>query len=283
MTGGTFRRVRVLSPYDREAPIDRKIRSAEALKKQLEAVADKPENREAGSDVYLLDFDIDFANGDGKAVVALGNPDTADHIGVFVPGINNAVGTIHRSLESMSNLRATVRDRTDEPVDRTSTIVWMGYDNPNGGHDSINKAEAKEGAPWLKAFVDGLRKSRAKSEPKPHITVFGHSYGSTVTGLAATQGMKADDIVFLGSPGVGVSATAEDFPQKRIWAARALDDWIKRVAWTGALGSDPMMNRFGARKVPLSGTQNGHSEYFEIGSRGIINFAKILTGQDDLL
>lgn len=157
--------------------------------------------------------------------------------------------------------------------------MWMGYDNPNGVQDAITKGEAKEGAPMLKDFVDALRARHLRPEKPPHITVFGHSYGSTVTGLAAAAGMEADDVVFLGSPGIGVFGKAKDFTQ-RIWAARTkTDHLIKIPAWFQTLGIDPMDSYFGAKKVALGANQRGHSEYFEMGSLGVLNFAKIMTGR----
>lgn len=43
------------------------------------------------------------------------------------------------------------------------------------------------------------------------ISVFGHSYGSVVTSMAAQQGPKADNVVFLGSPGMGGATSVADF------------------------------------------------------------------------
>lgn len=264
--------VSVLSKFDRETTLDRKIRSAKALLNQLE------KSDAAGTPAYLLEFDVDFANGDGRAVVALGDPDTADHIGVLVPGINNAVGSIGGPLDDMRALRSATADLDKRVAENTSTIVWMGYDNPNGFHDAPNRAEAIDAAPFLKRFVNGLRTRHVGGPSAPHITVFGHSYGSAVTGIAALDGMQADDIVFFGSPGVGRFAVdASDFLQKRVWVAIAKGDLIQLAA--GTLGSDPSLSGFGAREIPLSSFQRGHSSYFALQSLGLENFARILIGQ----
>ena len=272
---GAVNPLSIASKFDRESELDRKIRSAEALLDQLE-------KRDAsGTKAYLLDFDTDFAGGDGKAAVALGDPDTADHIGVLVPGTNNAVGSNDRPLRDAERLRSEVGRSVDpQLMERTSTIVWMGYDNPNGVQDAVNRGEANDASPWLKSFVNDLQSRHVGGTDKPHITVLGHSYGSTVTGLAALQGMKADDIVFLGSPGVGRHfVDAKDFKQERIWAARTRRDFIAPVA--GVLGSDPMDKWFGSRHIPLGPEQKDHSDYFAPESKGLINLAKILTARRD--
>ncbi len=269
----------VRSKFDREAAIDRKIRSAEALLEQLTAVTTVKDNRLSPEEVYLLDFDIDFANGDGKAVVAFGDPGTAEHVGVVVPGINNAVGTIDGALGQAAILRATVNRVDPNLMSRTATIAWLGYDNPNGVGDAVNRAEAQQGAPWLKSFVNGLRSGHTTSPKAPHVTVFGHSYGSVVAGMAAFDGMEADDVVVYGSPGIGRSfVTADDFKQ-RIWAAKTKWDMIALAKFIPLMGSNPTSARFGARKVPVGSDQKGHSGYVERRSRAADNFARIMLGK----
>lgn len=275
-----------VSRFDWEAPIERKLRTAKALRDRLCWVANNRQNRLGTGDVYLLDFDLNFAGGDGRAVVALGDPAVAEHVGVLVPGINNAAGTIRGSLSDAAVLRSTVEGFDKDQASRTSTIVWMGYDNPNGLQDGVGRGEAREAAPALKSFIDQLRANRYESVKRPHITVFGHSYGSTVTGKAGLLGMKADDIVFLGSPGVGKSfVDAGDFPQKRVWSALTQWDPISLATLVPVLGTNPAdpFNKFGARTVRMGWNQVGHSAYFTRGARGTLNLAKILVGRSDEL
>jgi pimeloyl-ACP methyl ester carboxylesterase len=142
----------------------------------------------------------------------------------------------------------------------------------------MNRGEAREGAPKLKTFINELRAGHQTSPETPHISVFGHSYGSTVTGLAALAGMKADDVVFYASPGMGkFGSEARDLPQKRIWAAESRSDPINWV--NGFLGTNPAASWFGAREIPLSPENRGHSDYILRDTLGAINFAKILTGK----
>lgn len=86
----------------------------------------------------------------------------------------------------------------------------MGYDAPDntpwgeGGFDArevLDEDAATEGGELLADDLDGLR---ASADDRSHLTLIGHSYGSTTAGHAAhDQPVDVDDIVFLGSPGVG--------------------------------------------------------------------------------
>lgn len=108
--------------------------------------------------------------GDGQAVIALGDPSKAEHIGIVVPGINNALHDVDGPLGNAAALRATVFQRLSEDLGkRTSTIMWLGYDAPNGLLDAGNEAESREGAPSLVKFVDGLRAGHARSAIRPGI------------------------------------------------------------------------------------------------------------------
>lgn len=91
--------------------------------------------------------------------------------------------------------------------------------------------------------------------------------------------MAAEDVVFLGSPGIGSYSKAKDFSQ-RIWAARSKTDFLIRIpAFFATLGNDPVADYFGALRVRLGDAQEGHSEYLEMRSLGVLNFAKIMTGR----
>ncbi|MGH8910757.1 MAG: alpha/beta hydrolase, partial [Egibacteraceae bacterium] len=272
------------------AAVQRRLDGAVNLRRQLEAVVREPRNRLEVRDVYLLGFDADFAGGDGLAVVALGDPSTAEHIGVVVPGTDNTLGNVEGPLSNAAKLRATVdQDIGHDMALRTATVVWLGYDTPQrglvGGRvpvDSTGKSEAEVGAPALRGFVDELRATH-DGPSRPHISVFGHSYGSTVTGMAAAQGMAADDVVLFASPGAGADHASDlNVPPGQVWAARTDDDPIRYGKGFAALDKDPMDTGFGARRVPLDPPpkQSGHSGYYVWDSRGLRNFAQILTGRD---
>ena len=54
----------------------------------------------------------------------------------------------------------------------------------------------------LVPFLQGIGSARGHDV---HLTLLGHSYGSTLAGLALRQSTGVDDVVFFGSPGIGTS------------------------------------------------------------------------------
>ncbi|MEU2689373.1 alpha/beta hydrolase [Streptomyces hygroscopicus] len=166
---------------------------------------------------YLLGFDT---KGIGHAIVANGNPDTADHTAVYVPGTTSNLEKIGGEIGRMEKLwRASDAIAQGQDV---STITWLGYDAPqNIITDSPQSKYADDGGPKLNEFVGGLRAAHV-GDPG-HLTVDGHSYGSTVIGSAARQGhLAADDIFVAGSPGMQVGHASDlDVGEDHVWAADA--------------------------------------------------------------
>lgn len=287
-----------LTPWRRRmTALSREIAGAKNLQRQLEEVAKDPLNRLSPSDVFLMELDTNAGFGDGQAVVALGNPTRAEHIGVVVPGINNSLIDVEKPMVDAAALRSRVADNEAiDAMNRTSAIMWLGYDTPNGLLDATNRAEAREGAPRLERFVDGLRASHARPAIRrgyadrrfrdPHITGLGHSYGSVVAGMARKRGMDVDDLALFGSPGGGVLYGSELAGIHRgVWSTRTPDDPIRWVTprilgqEPKVLGQDPMDSDFGAEHIPLDGDQSGHGRYYDRGSKGLENMAWLLTGR----
>ena len=134
--------------------------------------------------------------------------------------------------------------------------------------------------------------------------VIGHSYGSLVVGKAAARGMNSDvdNVVFVGSPGVGVGDPEDLGPYNggafNVWVGEAPSD---PIADLGRFGGDPgdwADNQFtvsgdGCRSsiggsiswgpIDVSGSQtipsmSAHSCYFNAGTTSLVNMARIGTG-----
>jgi hypothetical protein len=122
------------------------------------------------------------------------------------------------------------------------------------------------------------------------VTVLGHSYGSTVVGYAAMNGLAANDIAFLGSPGVGASSVSQLSPGAgHVWAGMTEHDPIVQTTsgdWFTSDGSSttPYDKAFGANQFGAGSAENvlhAHSTYYQDGSESLRNLGNIATGHYD--
>ncbi|MFI9585166.1 alpha/beta hydrolase [Streptomyces sp. NPDC052236] len=166
--------------------------------------------------------------GNGRAIVAYGNPDTSRNVSAYVPGLGTklngefATGTMKRAFDTASGAR---------DIDPSSaSIVWLGYDAPQDV-DVMSDSDAKRGAPAYNSFMSGLLATNDNADP--HMTAIGHSYGSLTVGQATQQpgGIPgADDIILVGSPGVGVDR-AEDLGvgKQHVFVGAADNDRVTKL------------------------------------------------------
>uniref|UniRef100_A0AAU2V4P1 Alpha/beta hydrolase family protein n=1 Tax=Streptomyces sp. NBC_00003 TaxID=2903608 RepID=A0AAU2V4P1_9ACTN len=268
--------------------------------------------------------------GNGRAIVSYGNPDTSKNVSAYVPGLETGLDKDF-AKNDLKRARDTALDAAS--VDRgttTASIVWLGYDAPQlTGSDDIlanfdvaQTADAKAGAPAYDTFMRGLTVTNENTDP--HLTAIGHSYGSRLVGAAALEpgGIPGvDDIILVGSPGVGVNK-AEDLgvSGSHVFVGAAGNDpvtWApsKKQVLGGALGSvlgpvgtfvggslaapdgnwfgrDPASEAFGATRfavddgpLPFSdgSPTPAHSNYFnpERDPVSAKNIARIVSGHSD--
>ena len=183
------------------------------------------------------------------AAIAIGDPFKADHVSVTVPGVG---GTTRQSIATMtqeaSDLRkeaVRIADKVGES-DNVSAIAWMGYQPPLvvDSWDTVNDGLAQAGAPKLTAFLHDL--DAGSHNPDRTTALFGHSYGSLVSGIALQDGASSvvDNAVLYGSPGFGASSTAQlGMNDHNFFVMTTPDDYLARgaglVAPLHGWGSDP--------------------------------------------
>ncbi|MCX4583828.1 alpha/beta hydrolase [Streptomyces sp. NBC_01481] len=232
-------------------------------------------------EAYLLGFSTE---GDGRAILANGNPDTADHQSVYVPGTTAELGTIEGDINRSVNVWNSADAKAGGQS--VSTITWLGYDAPDSvPKDAPFEHYAYDGAPALNRFLDGLETSHT-GDTAPHRTVIGHSYGTTLVGAAAETGdLNADDVVFAGSPGVKVSGADEmDVPKGHVWNEEAKGDVVPDLGRYGHGGDGlnfriPSDEKFGANQMTTD--TEGHSGYWDEGSTSLKNQALVVVGKGD--
>lgn len=234
--------------------------------------------------------------GDGRIAVVEGNLATAKHIAVTVPGISNNLDNFGDYIDTGVHLKGVTGPDT-------AVVTWLGYDTPVGiglnparmAAEIGNKTLAAAGATALVPFVGGLR----ELNPSASMTVIGHSYGSLVTGLAAKNGLRADNVVFIGSPGVGVNSTA-DFNLPDGAKVYAMEPGAAVHLGSVGAGGDPVSNLghnvhplggvptepgFGATTVDIGNrldVTSSHGAYYDVGSKSLNNLGSIVDGNGPL-
>jgi Alpha/beta hydrolase len=238
---------------------------------------------------YLLRVGTD---GGGRAVVAMGNPDTAGNVATYVPGTGSGLASCGGDL-TRSDRMAYAATKAGSPS--TSVITWVGYDAPPNLLDAASGSYAQHAEHDLSRFEDGLR---ATHDGAPsHNTVIGHSYGTTAVGYAARDGsLNADDLVFVASPGVGVHSpqglhldgVPADQMGQHVYATTAKHDIIHLA--DGVFGPNPSDSGFGARDFASDPGTRGpwytdgysgaaHSQYWDPGNAALENLGRIIAGR----
>lgn len=257
--------------------------------------------------------------GNGRAIVAYGNPDTSKNVSAYVPGLGTKLDDEFVS-DTMKRAQDTALGaRRLDPS--SAAIVWLGYDAPQNV-DVMTKGDAERGAPAYNQFMAGL--SATNENRDPHVTAIGHSYGSLTVGTAAQQSggiPGADDIILLGSPGVDAQkATELGVGKDHVFVGAADNDPVTHLPTKGEaaagwvlggplgvlaardvfdignddvyFGKDPASEAFGARRFQVDdgprmlwerGGFDAHSQYFtpELDPESAKNIARVVAGHPD--
>ncbi|GAA4922618.1 alpha/beta hydrolase [Actinoplanes utahensis] len=243
-----------------------------------------------GPRAYLVKLGLDQ---EGRAVVALGDPDRAGHVLTHVPGMTSDLKSLGGELERAE--RVAVRAGELDPARAASAVLWLDYDAPDFVPEASSARQAEDAAAGLRRFQEGLRAGH-DGEPARQ-TLLGHSYGSLVAGrTAATGPVEADSLVFVGSPGVGVDAVSRlSVPADRVFSTTSATDPIQYAAtapknlvggplavWAGRdelwFGANPSHPGFGAR-IFASQIGAGHLGYWDRDRPALDSLARITLGE----
>jgi hypothetical protein len=231
-----------------------------------------------GGGRQILAFD---PSGKGRAAEVFGDLDRAQRISVVVPGVDTNVVTFQKKNRGYTAPVGMAKslyaaERAASPTVRTAVIAWADYTAPAGlGMDAAIGKLAEAGAVRLTALAGAL-------PGKAEVSLFCHSYGSVVCGVAAhSLPSRVTDVAVAGSPGMRVGSAAGLHTRARVWAMRDSDDWIQDVPYMDVIGlghgADPVSRAFGSRVVSAAGAV-GHPGYFQPGTESLANFADIGVG-----
>jgi pimeloyl-ACP methyl ester carboxylesterase/uncharacterized protein YukE len=218
------------------------------------------------SQLYL--YDPSAFDGDGRVAVSVGDLDHADNVSVNVPGLTTDMNAIGGNVGNVQDLYDATRSM--HPDQTMAGLSWIGYDAPSGWDSGrvAFEGSATDGGHRLADTLDGLRASR---DDRAHLTVVGHSYGSTTMGHALSDhDVDVDEAVAIGSPGLGANAddaSEIDVPDGHFFVGRNSDDpvadlgdkgWVdKGTAFGAGLGNDPSEDDFGGRRFQAEDTGRG--------------------------
>jgi hypothetical protein len=273
-----------------------KVASLDAIEKVLASPGEHQ--------LLLLDVGPERA----EAAVARGNVDTADNVAVFVPGLDTTVdGDLEGYDHQMDQLqRGTELESWRAGANESAaTVTWIGYQTPQSGLDVITPGRsvatdnvAQQGADKLAPFLRGVGAAR---ESDAHLTLLGHSYGSTTAGLAQQQGTGVDDALFFGSPGLGTNHVEDlNLAPGHAYYVEARQDFVGDLGGLGlgdlgGFGIDPShmggIEHASAREStvvdPMTGETRhfkevtGHSSYLDDDSTSQYNMSVVVAGLPD--
>jgi hypothetical protein len=216
-----------------------------------------------------------------RAAVAIGDVSSANHVAVFVPGMDSKVdGNMPRYDKDMEELRKRTGEElraAGRPNETVAVVTWLDYEPPSNDTvwDSAGAASdgrATDGAERLAPFLEGIN---ASNPHDPHLTALGHSYGSLTTGIALRDhpNTGVDEAIFFGSPGLGdgvESASDLHIPQDHGYNMAAPDDPIAVIGLTEHHGPAPStisdLNQMSTHEYTAADgrhfdASHGHSEY----------------------
>lgn len=261
-----------------------------------QSIADQPQ----GEQRYLLEYDFGAYDGDGAAIIAIGEVDTADNVAVVVQGATHDLYSIEGQT---ADAGAVIEQMADVGGDDTNAvIVYAGYDNPTVLQSPF-PGRAEDGGELLIDDLAGWDAAHTQTTgTDAHTTVIAHSYGTVMTSEALQNGATeyVDDVVVLGSPGMGVDSVADlGLPGDHVFAGMDDDDiLLKAELIEDVLAPDPIpgvdfnvvhgpsttTEEFGATVIATGGVDH-HGDYFSYENGKpvdtLITAAAVATGEYD--
>jgi len=237
--------------------------------------------------------------GEGKAVIVLGNLQTADYVTYMVPGmfytVDGQLGAWTGDAADLYKQQVTWLHRlsTDDPSDAHKTVAvvaWMGYQTPDLTNIG-SLALADTAKVTLTRDVEAMQAQRVDNPA--FTTIIAHSYGSTAALMALTDSqLTVNALVLVGTPGSSAQS-AKDLSvlNNNVWVGAAAWDPVTTSAF---FGSDPSAQSYGAHKLGVGGGTDvitgkplgqsiGHNEYFDPNTESIRNMALVGIDQGGLV
>ena len=293
---------------------EKAVKAYEAVQEQLDKgiTLEDYQHGTKGDPVSLLTLQND--GGRVKAAMGQGDVDHAKNVATFVPGIGTTVeGSMGDYMRQTKNLRSAAMAQGNLSARDVATVAWLGYDAPGKADwkqpqnipGIISPFLAQSGSDRLAGFMNGMQASRDYGAGDAHMTLVGHSYGSSTSGMAATKVKYGviDDLVLCGSPGMGTyDAKNYHVDQNHLWVSGVpKGDSVQgmgaiRGGIVGSLGKNPMdsdsgfthlsddatgspkYNKDAPASKPFNFNFDNHSIYLEDGTETLQDIGRVAAG-----
>ncbi|WP_025273264.1 alpha/beta hydrolase [Haloglycomyces albus] len=261
-----------------------KIERLEKLERDYANLNNLQDKITSNDDSFLLKYDTDETNG---AVVAIGNPDEKDNVGVLVPGTNSSMDNADRYIDNI----ATIEDQVS---DDTSVVLWMDYDAPDDVEEAFWADRNESGHETLNDYGKSIDTTNTNGSDV-NLTYTGHSYGGFLIGEAAANDSEptpADNLVFVAASGSGNDVNQvhdyEGIDEDNMWSTMANGDSLGLPSGLIGHGSDPTTPSFEAETFESDSLdRNGnpsnegnkiHTGYFAPENQAVKEIARIMSG-----
>jgi hypothetical protein len=269
------------------ADVNSRLEAAQAIKDTL-----APGEIKGATPRQLISFNLD---GDAKAVIAVGDLDTADNISVMVPGMDSTVATSMEGLGTAADILRKEQIAVGNKGEDYATVAWLGYDTPKTG-EVIYDQWAKDGGTLLADDLEGIGATKGWGDKSANLDVVGVSYGSSVAFDALTKSNAAGSLIALGSVGPvksGIDSAGElGVP---VYASESPNDGVADWGRWLADRKDPLDDDFGSIEFESDGSSTliGTTDhggllnlddrskygYLDAGTESVRNIALITTGK----
>ncbi|MTB72079.1 hypothetical protein GGG17_08880 [Arsenicicoccus sp. MKL-02] len=245
-----------------------------------------------------------------RTAIALGDPDTATHVVVHVPGTTTTVDLrLYREATWMSWLRDEAVRLLDGDA-RVAVIDWIGYRAPydiatrkalgDTGMRVLVPGEAsdpryaREAAGHLARTLQGVREITPAGA---RVVASGHSYGASAMGLALSQlaaggAHVVDAAMTAGAPGIFASSLSDlGLAPGTLYACIAPGDLIGMLGVFGGevlrIGGVQQLSPLARRVVYPDGSWTvlrppvGHEQYYHRGTSSLLHLAAVAAGDTE--
>jgi RHS repeat-associated protein len=256
---------------------------------QLMCLGGSGDTKRAAKLQQLLGRQILFYNPNGDLFAEVfGNLDTATNLAVVVPGSGQGLANYFGRKGFRSNANNLQQAAESLAPGQNATIAWEGYKTPGNLPEATDYRRSVSAGRALASFVGGIQSGK-------NVSLIGHSYGSLVTAHAVADGLRVNNFVAIGSPGLAIVDQSEldafYSNSSRLWAARTPDDPYAGTSWKSHFGVgkfyalSPYDDDNGFAEFRTNGRGgghiSGHNAYFSTNSVSLANMARIVTGAYD--